>query len=238
MNIVVTGGASGLGAAITKQLASVSSNKIYFTYNKSIDQAKNIESHFSNAKGIHCNFEDASSVSSLLTAFDKYDIQALVNNAMTGLQTMHFHKMEADHFTKSFMKNVAPVIQITQGAISYFRKQKSGKIITILSSYILDKPPIGLSEYVAEKNYLLSLCKSWSVENTKFNISSNSISPSFMQTPLTVDTDERVIEDMINAHPLKKLLTPEDVAVAVQRLLDKEVTGTNMIINSASDTLN
>ncbi|MDX2171910.1 MAG: SDR family oxidoreductase [Bacteroidota bacterium] len=236
MNILVTGGASGLGAAITKQLAMVTSNKVYFTYNKSADLARAIEIQFSNTKAIHCNFEDASSVFSLLSSFEKFDINVLINNALTGLQTTHFHKIESSYFVQSFMKNVLPVIQITQSALLYFRKKKSGKVITILSSYILDKPPIGLSAYVAEKNYLLSLCKSWATENVKFNISSIAISPSFMQTALTADTDERVIEEMINVHPDKKLLNPQDVAIMVQRLLDKtEINGTNLIINSASD---
>jgi len=43
MNILITGGASGLGEAITKQLASISSNNVYFTYSKSADQARSIE---------------------------------------------------------------------------------------------------------------------------------------------------------------------------------------------------
>jgi 3-oxoacyl-[acyl-carrier protein] reductase len=237
MNILITGGASGLGEVITKQLASISSNNIYFTYSKSADQARSIEIQFSNTKAIHCNFEDSSTVLSLLSAFETFDIHVLINNALTGLQTTHFHKIEPNHFTLSFAKNVSPVIQITQGAILYFRKQKNGKIITVLSSYIIDKPPIGLSEYVAEKNYLLSLTKSWAIENIKFNITSNSISPSFMQTPLTADTDERVIEEMIKAHPNKKLLSPGEVAIAVQRLINIEpnMTGTNLIMNSASD---
>jgi NAD(P)-dependent dehydrogenase (short-subunit alcohol dehydrogenase family) len=237
MNILITGGASGLGEAITLKLASDSSNKVFFTYFKSLEKATEIESKFSNTKAIACDFADASSISSLCKTLETFGIHVLINNALTGLQTTHFHKVEAEHFLKSFRTNISPVIQITQSAILYFRKQKNGKIITVLSSYIIDKPPIGLSEYVAEKNYLLSLTKSWAIENIKFNITSNSISPSFMQTPLTADTDERVIEEMIKAHPNKKLLSPGEVAIAVQRLINIEpnMTGTNLIMNSASD---
>ena len=42
MNILVTGGAKGLGEAITVKLASEESNKVYFTYNSSCDRAQEI----------------------------------------------------------------------------------------------------------------------------------------------------------------------------------------------------
>ena len=239
MNILITGGASGLGESITRELAKDQNNKIYFTFYNSIEKATEIETQFSNSKGIRCDFSDDSSVQELLSIIEKYNIQVLVNNAFTGLQTNYFHKTEPDYFLNNFKNNILPVIKITQSAILHFRKQKFGKIITILSSYIINKPPMGLSEYVAEKNYLLSLSKSWAIENAKFNITSNSISPSMMQTELTANTDERVIEEMINSHPLKKILSTAEVAQAVNYFANatQQINGTNLIINAASDII-
>lgn len=237
MNILITGGASGLGAAITAHLASSPANTIYFTFNRSGADAKAIEQKFPNTKSIFCNYEDETSVASLLEEIENKKIEVLVNNAFTGLQTNYFHKTDPAYFSDNFIKNIIPVIKLTQSAILYFRKQKSGKIITILTSYIINDPPSGLSEYVAAKNYLLSLSKSWAVENSKFNITSNCISPSFMQTKLTENTDERVIEEIIKAHPLKRLLTPAEVAEAVQYFIEpsNKLNGTNLVINSAAD---
>ena len=94
-----------------------------------------------------------------------------------------------------------------------------------------------MSEYVASKNYLLSLSKSWATENAKFNISANCISPSMMLTNLTSDTDERIVEEMQNAHPLKKLITPVEVAESINYLINasQQINGTNMIMNAAAD---
>jgi len=237
MNILVTGGASGLGEAITRNLAQTESNKIYFTFCKSADKAKELENQFSNAKGIFCDFENEISLQTLLSQIEFLDIHALINNAFTGLETNYFHKINPEYFSENFIKNVVPVIKITQQAILHFRKQKSGKIVTILSSYIINKPPMGLSEYVAAKNYLLSLSKSWAVENAKFNITSNAISPAFMQTQLTSDTDERIVEEMVKNHPLKKILSPSEVADSVQYLLNasSQINGINLIMNAAAD---
>lgn len=237
MNILITGGASGLGKAITLLLAQDSKHIIYFTFKNSFDEASKIEKQFPNTKSIHCDFCDEKSVESLLHFIEQIDLDVLVNNAFTGLKTSYFHKTESEFYLQNFKNNILPIIKLTQSSIIQFRKKKFGKIINILSSYILNKPPLGLSEYVAQKNYLLSLSKSWAVENSKFNITSNCISPSFMLTELTMHTDERVIEEMINIHPLRKLLTPEEVAISVEYLINasQHVNGTNMIINSATE---
>ena len=68
------------------------------------------------------------------------------------------------------LKTLIPTILITQSVLNDFRKKKKGKIITILTSFLLNTPPIGASTYVANKAYLGSLVKSWATENIKFNI--------------------------------------------------------------------
>ncbi len=239
MNILITGGASGFGEAITRNLAAVADNKVYFTYCRSAEKAKALEKEFANVKGVYCDFSNENSIDAILHEIEKWNIEVLINNALTGLQTIHFHKMPAESFLEDFRKNILPVIKITQAAILHFRKQKHGKIITILSSYVDGNPPIGLSAYVASKNYLLSLSKSWAIENSKFNITTNCISPSFLQTGLTADTDERVIEEMINKHPDKKLLTLEEVAGSVKYFVNAgpEVNQVHLVINSRKDFL-
>lgn len=238
MNILITGGASGLGEAITRKLAGDSNNRVYFSYNGSVSNAQALEKEFLNAKAIKCNFRDLEEVKQLQQLISTLDLDVLVNNAYTGdpIKT-YFHKIEMDDFTNEFLTNIIPTVLITQSAITSFRKKKSGKIITILTSYLINTPPIGASSYVACKAYLGSLVKSWANENAKFNITSNSVSPSFMLTGLTNDTDERIIEQMELAHPLKKLLTTEEVAETIQFLASASIqlNGVDIPINAASD---
>jgi 3-oxoacyl-[acyl-carrier protein] reductase len=239
MNILITGGASGLGEAITRQLASGNLHTIHFTYNNSIENARKIENEYSNAKGIMCDFKDPGKLSNLANAIQNMDLDVLINNAMTKMSKNRFHEMNAQDFINGFQYNIMPVIMITQQAIAIFRRKKFGKIINILSSALVNKPPIGWSEYVASKAYLASLSNSWAVENANFNITSNSISPSLMRTGLVSDIDERIIEDIISKSPHKRLLKTEEVAQAVLSLVNapQQVNGTNLVINSASDII-
>lgn len=239
MNILITGGASGVGEAITRKLATTQTNRIYFTYNTSIAKATTIEADFSNASGIKCDFTCSAEIDNLLNRIPEMDLDVLVHNAISGMSKKHFNKMEADLFVKSFQSNVVPIIRITQRVLPQFRKKRFGKIITILTSALINRPPIGWSEYIANKAYVLSLSKSWAVENASFNITSNCISPSFMQTPFSKDTDERVVEELIRTHPLKRLLTPEEIAdvVAFLMVATQHINGTNLIINAAIDVI-
>jgi 3-oxoacyl-[acyl-carrier protein] reductase len=235
MNILITGGASGLGEAITRKLASYYNHTIYFTYQNSESSANKICDEFENCKAIKCDFTDKLELESLIEKLKTFDLDILINNAYSGeaIHT-HFQRIKINEFTSNFENNIIPTVQITQAAIDTFKKKKSGKIITILTSFLTNRPPVGSSIYVANKAYLASLVKSWANECVGYNVTSNSISPSFMQTNFTRDVDERIIKQMTQNHPLKKLLTKEEVADSVDFLVhsSNQINGLDLLINA------
>lgn len=236
MNIIVTGGSSGLGLDIVKQLLSAG-HKLFFTFNRSSEIARLIENENPNAKAFFCDFSNKKTVEDFVNEIENIDPDVLINNAMTGFEKKHFHKMPAQQFTDGFNNNLLPVILITQKAILSFRKKKFGKIINILSTAMLNSPPVGWAEYNASKHYLYGLHKSWVVENSNYNITSNCISPSFMQTALNNDVDDRVIENMVENMPLKKMLTTQEVAETVQFFVNcsQQINGQNLYMNQGAD---
>ncbi len=237
MNILITGGASGLGAAIVKLLAKDSGNTIFLTYANSASAAKELEATYTNTQAIHCDFNDTSSVDTTVSKLSSLDIDILINNASGSIHKEHFYKTNPDVFLHSFQQNIIPTLRITQEAIKGFRKKKTGKIINIISSAVINKPPIGWGSYVANKAYLLAMSKVWATEYIKFNVTSNCVSPSFMLTELNKDTDERVVEQIVEDHPLKKLLTVDEVAEAVAYFVSASphVNGTNLVLNAGAD---
>jgi 3-oxoacyl-[acyl-carrier protein] reductase len=239
MNILVTGGASGLGEAITKKMAERAGNFVNFTYNNSVNSALKITKNHKNTRAFNVDFTNSFSLEKFAEEIESMDLDVLVNNAITGLPRKHFHKMDAGEFLDGFKNNVMPVILIAQKTIAGFRKKRSGRIINILSAVVAEIPPTGWSAYAAEKAYVLSLSASWAQELSKFNITSNCISPSFMQTALNKDVDERMIEEMKNLSPTGELLSVDEAALAVAKLAEasSEVNGRNFIINPGSDAV-
>ena len=235
MNILVIGGASGLGEAITILLAKSKENRVYFTYNKSTEKAANIELEFKNTFSIKCDFSNGDELKLLLDKIETMELEVLINNAYCSrINQNYFHKIYSKESMNDFVQNIIPTVSITQEVIKIFRKKKAGKIITILTSALVNAPPLGYSVYVANKAYLEQLTKVWAIENSKFNITSNSISPSFMQTAINDQVHERIVEEIINSHPQKKLLSTNEVAETVSFLISasSHINGVNVLINA------
>jgi 3-oxoacyl-[acyl-carrier protein] reductase len=238
MNFLITGGASGLGYAITKAIAAqYPDSKIYFTFFSSAVASNQLQTDFKNTEGIRCNFFNKQDIETLIKFIENNTVDVLINNALTGLVKQYAHKLNDDDILTSFEADVLVPLKITNAFINVSRKKKFGKIITILSSAIINMPPAGWALYAANKNYLLSMHKSWAAENKNFNITSNCVSPDFMATPLNAGEDERVVETMITKHPLKKLLTVDEAAQTVLFLCQasQHLNGQNIILNAAQN---
>ncbi|MES2826871.1 MAG: SDR family oxidoreductase [Bacteroidota bacterium] len=237
MNILVTGGSSGLGESLTKRIAQDKDINVYFTYVNAIEKAESLERKFTNVTAVKCDFRVSLEVEDLCKNIKDWDIDVLINNAYTGeFLKSYFHKTEPNDFLDAFRDNIYPTIKITQAAIAVFRKKKFGKIITVLTAALANIPPIGSAVYVANKAYLQQLSKVWATENSKFNISANTVSPAFMQTGFTNDMDERIVEQIIANHPLKRLLTIDEVADSVFFLVNssQQINGIDLMLNAGT----
>ena len=240
MNILITGGSSGLGKSIVEAAASDKNNKVYFTYRNQKENAYTICSQFDNAVAVHCDFTDSASLESFVNKIADFNLEVLVNNAYAGITLgQHFHKTPVEDFDLAFQNNVLPLISITQKCIETFRKKKSGKIITVLTSALVGTPPMGYSVYSATKAYIAQLVKSWSKEYIKLGITSNAVAPDFMQTALTEETNDFVKEQIKESNPLKKILTTEEVAAVVLDLINSssQLNGVTIPVNAGVNIL-
>ena len=239
MRVLVTGGASGLGYAITKQLLG-SGDFVYFTYLRAKEKAAELQSQFpSQCFGLECDFQSGQSIGSLTEAISEWDLEALVNNALPPMQIQQFQKTAIKDFGESFNSSVLPVLEITQACITQFRKKRAGKVINILTSYLLNRPPLGLSSYTANKAYLLAISKALLVENAKFGITINNISPSMMLTNLVNDIDERILEMAAESNLMGRLIRVDEVAQSVEFLLKSSphINGMNLVLNGGENVL-
>lgn len=233
MNILITGGASGLGFSITTELATNKYHVIHFTYYKSIHQAEKLMAEHENVKGVFCDFTQVKSINNLLNYININSLDVLINNAYVGpLLKTRFAQAFSHQWLDGFTANVVPTLQITQCIIAKFKAQKFGKIITLLSSTVVGNPPIGWSQYNAEKSYLSAMCKSWAIENIAFNITSNAVSPSYMNTPIHKEQDKRVLDMLTMQHPFNTLLSTNETATVIAFLVNctQQINGVNIPI--------
>lgn len=238
MNILITGGTSGLGKA-TVELLAKDSHQIWFSYLETEEftqVARQMMEQYGNVKAVPLNFCVEESVDSFCEQMKEWDIDVLVNCTYVGKpQTTYFHKIAPEEFMKAFQNNILPTVKITQTAIRGMRKREYGKIINIISESIIGLPPAGYALYAANKAYLMELSNVWNKEYVRYNITSNCILPAYMKTNFA-GLDERLQEQMELDHPLNKLLTPEEVAVTIKFFVDasQQINGVKLPVNAGT----
>lgn len=232
--VVLTGGSSGIGKEINLFLLE-KGYEVLFTYCHSEGAAREIEDKFPGAKAFQIDFTSEGQMADFLAETEAFDPDILINNYYSGTFIgTYFHKTEAEKILDDFKNNVMPAVQVTQKCINIFRKKKLGRIINILSSSMVS-PAIGTSVYNSNKAYLLQMSKSWALENVKFGITCNSVSPSFISTDFHKEMDDRMKDMIISGYPLKDKLEGGDVAQIIELCINggKHFNGNHLFVDAS-----
>ena len=213
--VIITGASRGIGKGIALTLASHGAN-IAFSYSKSVDLASDLVSQITHL-GVNCkayksnaaSFEESQKlVDDVLNDFDTFDI--LINNAGITKDNLLMRMSETD-FDKVIDVNLKSVFNMVKAAQRVFLKKKSGSIINI-SSIVGVKGNAGQSNYAASKAGIIGFSKSIALELGSRNIRSNVVAPGFIETEMTAELSEDIINNWIQGIPLKRGGKPEDVA--------------------------
>ena len=213
--VIITGASRGIGKGIALTLASHGAN-IAFSYSKSVDLASDLVSQITHL-GVNCkayksnaaSFEESQKlVDDVLNDFDTFDI--LINNAGITKDNLLMRMSETD-FDKVIDVNLKSVFNMVKATQRVFLKKKSGSIINI-SSIVGVKGNAGQSNYAASKAGIIGFSKSIALELGSRNIRSNVVAPGFIETEMTAELSEDIINNWIQGIPLKRGGKPEDVA--------------------------
>ncbi len=213
--VVITGASRGIGRGIAVVLAKHGAN-IAFTYSKSVDAAISLSDEIAKlsvkCKGYQSNaesFEDSQKlIDQIIKDFGNIDV--LINNAGITKDNL-LMRMTEDDFDKVIEVNLKSVFNMVKAVQRTFLKNRSGSIINI-SSIVGIKGNAGQSNYAASKAGIIGFSKSIALELGSRNIRSNVVAPGFIQTEMTDQLNEEVVNQWINGIPLKRGGTTEDVA--------------------------
>ena len=200
MNILITGGSQGIGQAIVQHLLQTTDSHIYYTFNQT-----KTDYNSERCTPFHVDFTNEESFHEFILQLNDIQIDVVINNYHTGYHQIHAHKLQSDNLLNGFSHNVVPVILLTNFLMLKFRKQKGGKIITILTSAIKEFTT-GWSQYVAEKRYLSAFVEGWNIENKSFGITSSAIYPGFINTNIHKDLPEFLRQQNSNESALIEVL--------------------------------
>ncbi|MGY8689340.1 MAG: SDR family NAD(P)-dependent oxidoreductase, partial [Verrucomicrobiales bacterium] len=127
-------------------------------------------------------------------------------------------------------------ILLTKYAIRSMLLQETGRVVNV-ASVIATTGFKGLSVYGATKAGLLGFTQSLAREVGAAGITVNSVSPGFMETEMTSGMGSADLERIRRRSPMKRLITPNDVAGVIKLLLSEEganITGVDIKIDAGS----
>ena len=218
---LVTGGSTGIGAAIAKHLADdgfkvLITGRNEKTLNESATQHDNINYIVSDVS----KHEDVlNTIQHINKVYKQLDV--LVNNA--GVATpIPFEQISLEHYDDIFNINVRGLIDMTQTSLPLLIESK-GNIINI-ASIVADDPFAGFSIYSASKGAVITLTKVLAKEFSEFGIRVNAVSPGPIATPLfdkmglSEEEQSGMGESIENMVPLGRFGTPDEIATAVSFL--------------------
>lgn len=230
---IITGGAQGIGRAISELIADKGGDIAIFDI---IDASEAIEAIRS--KGRRCEFYtvDVSDLRAVQGAVDQVvgdlgKINNLVNNAGITIDKL-LVRMKEEDWDRVIRVNLKSVFNCTKTVVRHMLKS-GGSIVNISSiAGVMGNP--GQANYAASKAGIIGFTKSVAKEYAERSIRVNAVAPGFIRTKMTDILDEKTKESMYGAIPLKRLGEPEDIANVVYFLLSKYgsyVTGEVVNVN-------
>jgi L-fucose dehydrogenase len=225
--VLITGGAKGIGAAITRAVAQ--EHAIPIVVDRDAAAAKDLLSKLeSEDLSAHFIEYDLSSASNCQTAIQHAlsigkRLDALVNNAGVN-DGVGLEKAGPAKFVASLERNLFHYYNMAHYALPSLKAAK-GAIVNIASKVAVTGQG-GTSGYAAAKGAILSLTREWSVELLPFGIRVNAVLPAEVMTPLyrqwldTLDQPEQKLASIVAKIPFeKRMTTAEEIAGLVAFLI-------------------
>jgi 3-oxoacyl-[acyl-carrier protein] reductase len=214
---IITGASRGIGRGIAKVFVEQGC-AVAFTYSSNQAAAEELVAELSSqgvqVKGYQSNAADYEAAEQLIADVlkDFGSIDILVNNAGITKDNLLMRMSESD-FDQVMEVNLKSIFNMTKAVQRTFLKQRKGSLIH-MSSVVGVKGNAGQANYAASKAGIIGFSKSIALELGSRNIRSNVIAPGFIETEMTAQLSEEVVQGWRDGIPLKRGGQPEDVANA------------------------
>lgn len=213
--ILVTGGARGIGAAISRVLASQGATVI-INYGSSSETAEALATQIGNrARAIRADVRDEDAVKEMVEEVirDFGRLDGVVNNAIAGRQQGAFGDLQWGDYQTMFDFNCRAVVNVIKAARPHFINQGGGRIVNIVTELW----NLGFGEwtaYLAGKGALVGLSRSLANELGPENVTVNMIAPGWMADE-KVDTSSQGSRDFAQTQvPLRRHGSADEIGNA------------------------
>jgi NAD(P)-dependent dehydrogenase (short-subunit alcohol dehydrogenase family) len=244
-NVVITGGAKGIGAVYARAFAAEGANvaiaDILEREGEALAEEINGQKD-SKALFVHTDVTDDKSVSRMAQqAADEFGrIDVLVNNAAIYFDLgakKPFDEISLEEWERVMAVNVRGIWQCTKAVSPYMKQQGYGKVINI-SSVVAYIGAAGFAHYVASKAAVIGLTRALARELGSHNVTVNAVAPGLVSNEATRQINiEDYIEQAANTRSLQRAMAPEDLVGTVLFLSSPEsdfISGQTFVVDGGA----
>lgn len=240
-HIVITGGASGIGAETARLLASRQAKVFIGDLNQQAgtDLVDEVRASGGEIQFAPLDVTDKEQVEAFyakaINTYGKIDVA--LNNAGIDHPPAPMHQVSDEDYAKNIAVNLTGVWSCMKVQITHMLANGGGHIINLASVAGVTGSPM-IAAYCAAKHGVIGLTKSAAIEYAKANIRINAVCPSFVKTPMVESTmskmNERQQKALVNANAMKRLGEPQEIAGAIAWLCTDEssfMTGNSVVLD-------
>jgi len=230
--VLITGGTTGIGAVTAKTFkANGYDVAVNYAFNEDGAQA------FRKEAGIAIYKWDITDADACIEGVKKIaaemgSVDVLVNNA--GITRDHtIQKMSVEDWHSVINTDLGACFNMSRAVIGSMREKGFGRIVNI-SSISGMAGQFGQTNYAAAKAGILGFTKALALESATKGITVNAVAPGFTKTTMLDTIPEKVLAELIERVPVKRLGKPEDIARAVLFLAADDadfITGATLAVN-------
>lgn len=205
--IILFGGSGGLGKTITKLLE---------------------KKHTCISLGSKdCDVTSEDEVNKTLSIFN--DFETIIYLSVKNIDGQ-IHNQTEETCQEQIDVNIHGFLNVLRHCTPTFRENGIGRIIYI-SSILSTKQIRGTGIYSATKSFCESVVKTYSLENSKYGITANTIQLGYFEGGLTDKVPDNVLNEVINKIPLKRLGTVNEIVSVIETIINNEyLNGTTISI--------
>jgi 2-keto-3-deoxy-L-fuconate dehydrogenase len=218
-NVLVTGGASGIGLAISRRFASEGASVIILDYNKESGEnvAKDLQSEGFSVTFMQADVSNQSQIKSVVAQISG-KIDVLINNAGVS-HVGNLEQTVESELDRLYSVNIKGVYNCAQAVIGRMKDQGGGVIINMASV----AATVGIPDrfaYSMTKGAVLTMTLSMARDYVDYKIRVNAISPARVHTPF-VDgylsrtypgREQEMFDKLAATQPIGRMGVPEEVA--------------------------
>jgi acetoacetyl-CoA reductase len=238
---IVTGGARGIGAAITTALAR-SGVHVAVGYSSNAQAADELAGKLGAggaSVSVHQgNVGEAADCNRVVHEVleQRGRVDYLINNAgITVDKTMR--KMTIEDWHAVLRINLSGAFYMIKAVLDHMLERKFGRIVNI-SSVIGQTGSVGQANYAASKSGLFGLSQSLAQEVARKGITVNCVAPGYIETEMLAAVPEEVLAKLLKGIPVGRLGQASEIARTVQFLVDDDagyITGSVISVNGGLD---